>query len=260
MNWLLAESQKYGILLFILFLSACTPAQPSPVFLSPTPLPAPISEVNADKSTLLDWHEGAAVYTFNYDLANLEAAHLCLWTTAGGYHLLAETGEEIRWFLDAVIIGDEQVVYVPYLRETDLAEIWLAGGKGDLLLVTSAQFLSLGEGYARAIPRQMAVVPGTALLLFNTTEFGYRTEVLNDLHLLDLETGALTTLLQPGEGGVLLFSQDGRQIAVQAAQGLLVLDPNNRSLQPAPDSFTPAEQAVSPSEDQSQPWHRDCIP
>ena len=64
----------------------------------------------------------------------------------------------------------------------------------------SDTFLRLGKGFARAIPQQLLALPG-GLLVFNTSEFGYKTDLLNDLHLLDLNSGQLTTLLPAGQGG-----------------------------------------------------------
>ncbi len=142
----------------------------------------------------------------------------------------------MRWFTNAVISDDgNTVVYTRYLRQTDLVEIWAIDTTGGTpkRLVDSDTFVELAQGFARAIPQQMLALPG-GKLVFNTSEFGYKTDRLDDLHLLDLGSGELTTLLHAGEGGQLSWSADGAYVLIEREEDTLALDVHSLEITPAP--------------------------
>jgi hypothetical protein len=66
------------------------------------------------------------------------------------------------------------------------------------------------------VPRLLDWVPGSHSLAYTT--LGHRGEALieiyDDLHLLDADSGSVTTLLLPGEGGDFFYAPDGQQIAL----------------------------------------------
>ena len=207
-------------------------ARPTPVTPEPTDTPKP--KFDPSRVTVLYQSPTAGIYTFNYDENNLEAVHLCLWGEGDGYTLLGQTGEDIRWFLNAVLLDNGEVVYTQYLNGIELAEIWAAGNNGEnqRRLVGIDTFIELGKGFARAIPHQLVALPDQNRILFNTTELGYQAQNLNDLHLVDVDTGALTTLLAPGEGGELVPLFDQNLILILNPVQTLALDINTLTVNP----------------------------
>jgi hypothetical protein len=57
-------------------------------------------------------------------------------------------------------------------------------------------------------------LPAGDYLAFNTHIIGYGLIKNDDLHLVNVESGSITTLLPPGQGGEFYYSPDGKQIAL----------------------------------------------
>jgi hypothetical protein len=226
------------VIMGILLLAACsgqpsTPIIPTDILITSTPT-FTAADYNGEAIVLYQSAD-QVVYTYQYDPADLEAAHLCLSQDGQPGRFLDQTGEGVRWFTNAVVSDDGQtVVYTRYLRQTDLVEIWAVGFNGgeSWRLVDSDTFVGLAQGFARAIPQQMLALPNNKVV-FNTSEFGYKTDRLDDLHLLDLDSGQLTTLLQPGEGGQFSWSADGEYILIEREDGTLALDVHSLEITPA---------------------------
>lgn len=219
-------------------------------------------KVPAGEATVLFHDRGQVVYSYAYDPDDLEAAHLCLWLPDQGTALLDQTDEQVRWFTNAVISADlQQVVYTRYLRQSDLVEIWAVGldGSNQQRLVASETFVRLGEGFARAIPMQMLALPG-GYVIFNNSEFGYKTDSLNDLHLVELNNGELTTLLPAGEGGQLSLSEDNEYVLIWRPGDTLALHTTTRQIQPAPPVLLTPDAGQPPTATTTLPSLQDCTP
>ncbi len=256
-----------GMVCLLWLLSSCTsmPAAPpaSPTAPQPTQPPPPTAtQKPAGEATLLYQQLEQVVYSYAYDPQDLEAAHLCLWQQGKGLIQLDETSQEVRWFTNAVISRElGLVVYTRYLRQSDLVEIWSVGleGGNPQRLVDSDTFMRLGEGFARAIPQQMLALPG-GLLVFNTSEFGYKTDLLNDLHLLDLNNGQLTTLLPAGQGGPLSRAMDGVSILVDSPQGWFMFDTTTQQLYRVLPQIIEPVSTLEPTATLTLPELQDCAP
>lgn len=254
-----------GSLLFYV-LAACTTAPEataSPTLPVPTETePATATSVPSGQAVVLDLTGEQAVYAFAYDPQDLEAAHLCLWRTGEDATLLDQTDEQVRWFTNAVISADtQQVVYTRYLRQSDLVEIWTVGLDGEhrQRLVSSETFVQLAAGFARAIPQQMLAL-SNGYVVFNTSEFGYKTDALNDLHLLDLNSGELTTLLPAGQGGQISLTEDGAYVLIARAGDPLALDTSTLQIQAAPPALLTPDSAQAPTATSALPPLQDCAP
>ena len=120
-----------GLNCLLWLLSACTsmPAAPlaSPTSSPPTQPPPPTAtQKPAGEATLLYQQPERVVYSYAYDPQDLEAAHLCLWQPGKATLHLDQTSQEVRWFTNAVISPElDLVVYTRYLRQSDLVEIWV---------------------------------------------------------------------------------------------------------------------------------------
>lgn len=97
-------------------------------------------------------------------------------------------------------------------------------GSDERLLLDQADFDALYplEEFLHYAPSQMAMVPGTHQLLFNTRAVfeGPGLAKNDDLIRLDADTGELQMLLGRGQGGDFAFSPDGSQLALVRSDGL----------------------------------------
>jgi hypothetical protein len=226
----------------------------------PTDTPKPKFDLN--RAMVLYESQTAVIYTFNYDKNNLEAANLCLWRKGSGYTFLAQTGEDIRWFLNAVMLDNGDIVYAQYLNKIELAEIWVVGsdGENNRRLISTDTFIALGEGFARAVPHQMVALPNQNRIVFSNSEFGYQVQNLNDLHLVDVDTGELTTLLNPGEGGELIPLFDQNMILIINPEQTLALDVNSLAIHPTNLEPATTETPEETPPYKNPPWRKDCAP
>jgi hypothetical protein len=107
-------------------------------------------------------------------------------------------------------------------------------GSGERELVSSDQFLTLKNNVnaISAEPYIFSWVPNSHTLAFNTSPIfdGPGMMINNDLHLVDADSGVLTTLLTAGNGGVFYYSPDGTQIALVHPENISLInaDGSNR--------------------------------
>ncbi|MAS36781.1 MAG: hypothetical protein CL610_22440 [Anaerolineaceae bacterium] len=89
-------------------------------------------------------------------------------------------------------------------------------------------------GVAGYGPLHMAWIPGTHRLAFSTRVYyrgdGIHEPIADDLWLLNADTGEITPVLQPGEGGHFTLSPDGRFAVVENQARLLLADLTNQSV------------------------------
>lgn len=84
------------------------------------------------------------------------------------------------------------------------------------------------------IPRRLDWVPGSHTLAYTT--IGHQGELLvefyDDLHLVDADSVAISTLLPPGEGGDFFYSPDAAQIALVNDTALSLINSDGSNLRP----------------------------
>ena len=148
------------------------------------------------------------------------------WTQAAGASPLLSTGD----ILGGRLSDDGQ--WVAFTRSTDYIHfsLWVVAfdGSGERELVSSDTLMTF-KNHDDAIgvePYIFSWVPNSHTIAFNTSpKFdGPGLLVNDDLHLVDAETGVLTTLLTPGNGGVFYYSPDGSQIALVTPENISLIN------------------------------------
>lgn len=122
---------------------------------------------------------------------------------------------------------------IAFLRPRDdfHIELWAvnADGSDERRLVSVADLDTIGGGVrdpnAVAVnPLRFDWVPGTRTLAFNTHQVfqGPGLSPLDDLNLVDADTGEITHLLLSGWGGEFFYSPDGGQIAISTPSSIIL--------------------------------------
>ena len=160
------------------------------------------------------------------------SGNLSGWTEAGGVHAILSTGD----VMGPRLSDDGQ--WVAFVRSADYAHysLWVIGfdGSGERQLVNQDQFFDLKnhDDAIGAEPYIYSWVPGTHTIAFNTSPVfdGPGLFINDDLHIVNADSGTLSTLLAPGEGGIFYFSPDGTQIALVTADDISLIntDGSNR--------------------------------
>lgn len=165
------------------------------------------------------------------ELAELQVVYvrggnLWLWT-AEGNRPLTQQGSDRRPLLSP----DGRLV--AFVRQVDALhdELWvldLASGESRRL-VGQAEFDQIGAaarqpGTLSVVPNQIAWVPGTYWLAFNTRQIfqGPGWGALDDLNLVHAETGQVSYVLLAGWGGNFAFSPDGERVALSTPTQLIL--------------------------------------
>ena len=127
-------------------------------------------------------------------------------------------------------------------------------GTGLRALVTAPEFESLTSDpeAISTIVDQLAWVPGTHTLAFSTIETreGPYWPKQHDLHLVDVDSPSLNTLLAPGEAGQFSYHPSGNQIALVQPTSIHVVDAdgaNRRELHTFPMILTYSEYQYYPA-------------
>lgn len=174
--------------------SPTTSATPTPTFTaSPTASPTPQPD---DTELVIAYTDGDAF----------------LWTETDGITPLTQTGG----VYDLQLSPDGQSLAYLHFIDPERSELRVVSidGSADRLLVG---LQSLDE----LVPHQEPVgifsfewLSQEDQIAFNTHIIGYGLRKSDDLHLVNVETSSITTLLQPGQGGEFYYSPDGDQIAL----------------------------------------------
>lgn len=142
---------------------------------------------------------------------------LWIWTEGAGSNQVY-TGDKVT---DVLFSGDGTLaVFKTTNPGYEFTGVWAVNSDGSNLrrLVTAADVNALAPlGDALwAEPFHWQFVPGTHTLAFNT-RFQYQgpgLDIRDDLRLLNVDTGDLSTLYDPGQAGMFYYSPDGGQIAL----------------------------------------------
>ncbi len=188
---------------------------------TPTNLPAPTSTPTPEPSVL------RVVY--------INGGDVWLWTEGVGDSQLT-TGHNAT---DVRISDDGQVaVFTEQLPGYIFNGIWAVNTDGTNIrqLVTPADLnvMSTDPNAIGVEPygRPWDFIPGTHTVAFNTslTYNGPGLQIQDDLRLVDADTLTLTTLLNPGDGGIFAYSPDGSQIALVTPTSISLInaDGSNR--------------------------------
>ncbi len=116
-------------------------------------------------------------------------------------------------------------------------------GSGETVLLTAAQFdalYPLGD-FLHNDYANLAFIPGTHKLMLNTRAISLGPGLLkyDDLLVLDADTGSLTTVFPPGEGGDFLVSPDGLQVAIIRPTSISLANIDGSNLQRDLVTYTP---------------------
>jgi hypothetical protein len=117
--------------------------------------------------------------------------------------------------------------------EYEELELWVMDGDGrhPRLLVTAADLKArhAPEKPGYVIPRRLDWLPGSHLLAYTAIghEEGLLVTFYDNLHLIDVDSGAITEALPAGSGGDFFFSPDGRYVALVNDTSLSLLDREN---------------------------------
>jgi len=116
-------------------------------------------------------------------------------------------------------------------------------GSNDRLLLDESTLDALHAlGFALHIrPSQLSFLPDSHTLLFNTRAVfeGPGLAKYDDLLSLNVETGALTSLLDPGQGGDFYLAPDGGRMALVKADSIGLANADGSNRQPDVITFTP---------------------
>lgn len=247
----LARSALPATLALLLLTVACAPAPAAPPSPEPDALatavaatvtalaaaPAPPAETSPPAPPAATATEPSSPPTSppaaGFRLAYVDAGDVWYLEEGGAPRRLTDLGEVV----DLRLSDDGQ--RVAFVRQPPPdprgAELWAVNtdGSEQRMLLSQADFDSLYDlgDFAHIVPSQIEFVPGTHRLLFNTqgTFAGPGLAKSDDLYALDTDTGVLSRLLDPGQGGNFALSPDGRSVALvrPTALGLVAVDGSN---------------------------------
>ncbi|MDX1600796.1 MAG: hypothetical protein R3191_04700 [Anaerolineales bacterium] len=201
-----------------------TPESPSEATTAPTPTEAGLEEL-----TVVYIDDGDPWIT----------------TASGTPRQLSDAGDGV----DVLISDDGQlVVYLRRASGTDTTppvEIRAvsAAGSDDRTLMSAEDVNGLYplDGMLRNDVSSIEFIPGTHDLLLNTRAVPEGPGLLkyNDLLRLDAETGELTTLFAPEDGGDFVTSPDGEQLALVRPDSIGIVNSDGSNLRPDAVSYEP---------------------
>ena len=152
--------------------------------------------------------------------------NLWIWLADGSTRQLIKTGD----VNEGRISADSNLIV--YVRTKDFLRfsIWAinSDGTNNHELVTQDDLKSMknNDDAIGAQPYVMDWIPGKRSLAFVTapTFDGPGLQVNDDLWELNIDTGELTQLLEPGDGGMFYYSPDGKQIALVTPKTISLLN------------------------------------
>jgi hypothetical protein len=153
--------------------------------------------------------------------------NLKLWTEGVGVTTLY-TGDRV----EKLVLSDDGHVVAFTTSSTDwqFTGLWAAQTDGSSVQqLVDAPTMNAFNTHPTALgatPSQLAFIPGTHTLAFNTrlTFEGPGLILQDDLRLLDADTGVLSTLLDVGQAGMFYYSPDGSQIALTTPTNISLID------------------------------------
>jgi len=122
-------------------------------------------------------------------------------------------------------------------RLSSLGELWVVSSDGtnhqSLLTRSDMVGLAVREEALYAMPLLFGFLPGTDQLAITTYDYigtGSNLNLNEDLHLIDIISGELKTILGPWQGGIYSFSPDGSLISLDTKGVISLMDPRGKGL------------------------------
>jgi hypothetical protein len=167
--------------------------------------------------------------------------NLWIWQADGSTRQLVKTGD----VYDGLISADGSVLV--YIRTKDFKKFSVWGinpdGSKDRELITQDDMKSMknSDDAVGAQPYVISWIPGTHNLAFVTspTFDGPGLQVNDDLWELNADTGELTKILEPGQGGIFYYSPDGKQIALVTSKTISLINADGSNRRDSVLKFTP---------------------
>jgi hypothetical protein len=174
-----------------------------------------------------------------------------VYTNSGDVWLIEESNPPIQLSsvgsVDQVLISSDGMK-VAFTRRTTFnspAEIHSINidGSGEAVILTPAQLnaiVPLGDFLHNDLAN-IAFVPGTHKLMFNTRAIPEGPGLIkhDNILLLDADTGVVTTLFPPGEGGDFSLSPDGIQLAIILPSSISLVNIDGTNLRPLLVEYIP---------------------
>jgi hypothetical protein len=211
-------------------------AVPEPATLTPTTAP-----VATDTQAVLATAQ-SAVPAPGMEIVYTDAGrNLWIWMADGSTRQLVKTGD----VYDGMISADGAVLV--YIRTKDFKKfsIWAINpdGSNDHEMITQDDMKAMknNDDAVGAQPYVISWIPGTHQLAFVTspTFDGPGLQVNEDLWQLSADTGELTEILEPGQGGIFYYSPDAKQIALVTPKTITLINADGSNRRDDVLKFTP---------------------
>jgi len=166
--------------------------------------------------------------------------NLWIWLADGSTRQLVKTGD----VNEGRISADGSLLV--YIRTKDFKKfsVWAINPDGsnqrELITEDTMNGMKNNDDAIGAQPYVMDWIPGTHSLAFVTAPVfdGPGIQVNDDLWEINGDTGQLTELLQPGQGGVFYYSPDGKQIALVTPKTISLINADGSNRRDAVLQFT----------------------
>jgi dipeptidyl aminopeptidase/acylaminoacyl peptidase len=151
-----------------------------------------------------------------------------VWFWEGGYKPF-----QLTFFGDVTKLAiSDDGSQIAFARELDYShhELWVTNtdGSGQQLLINWGQFqeLAYSDEYLTAAPFHLDWLPDKDIIAFTTISLfdGPGSHRPDDLYLVNVGSGALTSLLESGKGGDFYFSNDGNKIGLAQPDAIMAVN------------------------------------
>ncbi len=200
-----------------------------------------MDEPAAENASNADY--GSCEQSDQVSAAYLKDGNVWLWTESGGKVQLTYSSDatEVQISGDGCRVAYKRDVPNPaFDTEADMfsaefiQELWAVGsdGSGNQQLVSTDWLFTLPIPESTTSPTvyHFAFQPGSHQVAFNTRVQTYGLVLVNDIRLVNVDSGMLMTLREPGEGGNFYFSPDGSQVAFSTPTSVSVINADGSNL------------------------------
>ena len=224
--------------------ATATAVPPTAVPLPPTPTPttSPVATNTPATPTTAQGGAPAPVPASGMKIVYTDAGrNLWIWLADGSTRQLVKTGD----VYDGMISADGAMLV--YIRTKDFKKYSIWGinpdGSNDREMVTQDDMKAMknSDDAVGVQPYVISWIPGTHNLAFvsSPTFDGPGLQVNDDLWELNADTGELTEILEPGQGGIFYYSPDGKQIALVTPKAITLINADGSNRRDSVLKFTP---------------------
>ena len=167
--------------------------------------------------------------------------NLWIWLADGSTRQLVKTGDVNEGFISpdgGVVVYTRSKDYLRY-------SVWAINSDGSnerqLLSEDDMKTMKNNDDAIGAQPYVMDWIPGKRSMAFVTspTFNGPGLQVNDDLWQLNIDSGDLSLILEPGQGGIFYYSPDGKQIALVTPKTISLIDADGGNRRDSVLKFTP---------------------